>query len=80
MVESFLITPSAILLRDRKSRLGLPAYALSANTFSIFLFDMSTESLTVLEIIGIVDRSRHHSSGQDKAMLGINAGMFLSPK
>ena len=33
VVESFLMMPSCILFKARKSRLGLPAYPLSAYTF-----------------------------------------------
>jgi len=40
---------------------------------------MTAVNLTIREIIGIVDRSRCHGSGQNKAVIGINAGMFFEP-
>jgi hypothetical protein len=69
--------PSAILLRARKSRLGLPAYPFVSMHFIDFLIGMTTVNSAVLEIAGIVDRSRSHGSRQNKAVIGINAGMLF---
>ena len=40
---------------------------------------MTTENRTILEIIGIVDRSWCHGGGQDEAMVDIDGGMFFKP-
>ena len=40
---------------------------------------MTTVNSTIFEIIGIVDRSRGHGSGQNKAVIGVNRGMFFEP-
>jgi hypothetical protein len=75
---SFLMIPSSILVRNRKSRLGLPAYPLFA--LFDFLFGISVISRTILEIIFIVDRNRRHSTCQDKAEIGINAGLLFEQR
>ena len=38
---------------------------------------MTAVNRTILKIVGIVDRSRRHGGGQNKAVIGINAGMFF---
>lgn len=38
---------------------------------------MLTENGTIIQIIGIVDRSRGQGGGQDEAVVGVHRGMFL---
>ena len=58
-------------------RLDFPAYSLSAHIYFDHLLGMTTEGSAIWEVVGIVDRSRNHGSGEDKAVIGINRGMFF---
>ena len=43
------------------------------------LIRMSAVNRTIGQIVGIVHRSRRHGSGEDKAIVDINRGMFFKP-
>ena len=45
--------------------------------FFDLLFGMTAKSSTIREVVGIVDRARGHSGGQNKTVVGINSGMLF---
>lgn len=42
-----------------------------------FLLGMTTKNRTVRQVVGIINRGRCNSSGQDKAVIDIDGGVFL---
>ena len=86
VVESFRMMPSAMLFSARKSRLGFlhpvkfprgnPYLTGQVSFISIDCFDrrfcMFAEDGAVIQVVGVVDRSRGQDGGQDEAMVGVH--------
>ena len=61
----------------QKTTIGLPRVAFIGIYFLDGCFCMFTENGTVIQIIGVIDRSRIQGGRQDEAVVGVHGGMFL---